>query len=96
MILHTLNASPTTAAFHNCLEVAQQGDTIVLLGDGVYAALAGTTASLALQKEAVTLCMLDLDAALAGVMTTGASVRTITMEELVILTETHSRIQAWY
>ena len=41
MILHTLNASPSSAAFTDCVSIMAKGDALVLMGDGVYAALAG-------------------------------------------------------
>ena len=39
MILHTLNASPAQQAFADCLRVVAPGDHILLLGNGVYAAM---------------------------------------------------------
>lgn len=48
MILHTVNKSPhTTRAMASCLEFSRQEDGIVLLEDGVYAAVAGASSTLA-------------------------------------------------
>ena len=49
MILHTLNASPSSIAFMDCVNIIAKDDALVLMGDGVYAALADTDASKALQ-----------------------------------------------
>lgn len=45
-MLHTVNKSPfETGALSSALKHAQKGDAILLLEDGVYGALKGTTAS---------------------------------------------------
>ena len=45
-ILHTVNKSPFEAnALSSCLKHVQKGDAVLLLEDGVYGALKGTTAS---------------------------------------------------
>src|SRR3972149_149173 len=45
-MLHTVNKSPfQNSALENCLRVAQKGDVILLLEEGVYAASAGTARS---------------------------------------------------
>ncbi|MBP6724956.1 MAG: hypothetical protein KA137_08950, partial [Halioglobus sp.] len=49
MTLHTLNASPASAVFADCLRLLAPGDALLLLGDGVYAALEGTAARSALR-----------------------------------------------
>ena len=82
MVLHTLSAPPRTAAFDDCLATAGAGDTIVLLGDGVYAALPGSAALLRLLGHGVT----GLPPAITA----------IDMAGLVALTETCPRQLAWY
>ena len=96
MILHTLNASPSSAAFQNCLNVVQRGDAVVLMGDGVYAALRDTVACIALQEKEVELFVLGVDALLAGVTEPAPGIQTIDMDGLVSLTEKLPRQQAWY
>ena len=49
MILHTLNASPSSSAFTDCLKTIAEGDAVVLMGDGVYAAIEHTDASKVLE-----------------------------------------------
>lgn len=45
-MLHTVNKSPfQNGALSSCLKHAQKGDAILLIEDGVYGALKGTTAS---------------------------------------------------
>ena len=45
-MLHTVNKSPfQTGSLVSCLRHAQKGDAVLLMEDGVYGALKGTTAS---------------------------------------------------
>jgi tRNA 2-thiouridine synthesizing protein B len=96
VILHTLNASPSSAAFADCLRVLRAGDALVLMGDGIYAAIAGTQACSDLQATGAELFVLAADAAVAGISTTAQDVTPLDMPELVILTERFPRQQAWY
>ena len=96
VILHTLNASPSSSAFDDCLKVVQSGDALVLLGDGVYAALEGTKALRTIQGSGAELYLLHQDAAAAGITRAATDVASITMDEWVALTERFPRQQAWY
>lgn len=96
VVLHTLSATPSSAAFRDCTKVAQVGDAIVLLGDGVYGALEGTQACRELQATGVELFMLRADALLAGVTQPAPDIVSIDMEGLVQLTERYPRQLAWY
>lgn len=96
MVLHTLNAAPSSAAFRDCLKVLQAGDALVLMGDGVYAALAGTEACSALQAQGAELFILRADASLAGVTQPAPGISSIDIEGLVALTERYPRQLAWY
>jgi tRNA 2-thiouridine synthesizing protein B len=96
MILHTLNASPSSTAFIDCVNIIAKGDALVLMGDGVYAALADTDASKALQGTDARLYVLTTDALAAGVTNLAAAVSRIDMDGLGALTETFPRQQAWY
>jgi tRNA 2-thiouridine synthesizing protein B len=96
VVLHTLSAAPSSAAFTDCVKVMQGGDAIVLMGDGVYAALEGTTACRELQDKGAELFILRADAQLAGVARVAASIVSIDMEGLVALTERFPRQLAWY
>jgi tRNA 2-thiouridine synthesizing protein B len=96
MILHTLNAAPSSAAFEDCLSVARAGDAIVLMGDGVYAALSGTRAWEELQSRGAELYLLNSDALALGVMQPTEGGNWIDMDGFVALTERFPRQQAWY
>lgn len=94
MILHTLNGSPDTRPFLDCLAAAASGDTILLLGDGVYAALPGSAACALLRASDADVVLLHADASAAGVNST--EFRHIDMGEFVALTERYPRQLAWY
>ena len=96
MVLHTLSAPPRTAAFDDCLATAGAGDTIVLLGDGVYAALPGSAALLRLLDHGARICVLAADARALGVTGLPPAITAIDMAGLVALTETCPRQLAWY
>ena len=96
MILHTLNASPSSIAFMDCVNIITKDDALVLMGDGVYAALADTDASKALQDTDAKLYVMAADALAAGVKNLAVAVSCIDMDGLVALTETFPRQQAWY
>ena len=96
MILHTLNAAPTSAAYRDCLGLLGEEDALVLMGDGVYAALENTASLQALLDAPAQLYILAADAHLAGVPLPGQGVRSIDMDGLVALTEQFPRQQAWY
>jgi tRNA 2-thiouridine synthesizing protein B len=97
MLLHTLNAGADGSAFDNCLALLADGDALLLLGDGVYAAVASTGAAERLQQSGVPIYVLREDAAARGVCALLASVATLVdMDGFVTLTERFERIQAWY
>ena len=97
MILHTLNDSPASAAYRDCLALLQPGDALVLMGDAVYAALEGTQShsELAGLKDIGVFALAE-DMRMAGVPVIAPGVQAIGMEELVRLTEQYPRQQAWY
>jgi sulfur relay protein TusB/DsrH len=66
------------------------------MGDGVYAAFENTQACQQLQATHAEIFLLAADAHLAGVSITESPFHSITMEELVALTERFVRQLAWY
>jgi tRNA 2-thiouridine synthesizing protein B len=96
LVLHTLNALPSSASFRDCILSAHTDDAIALLGDGVYAALADTPACRELQETGAELFILHADALLAGVRQPAPFIAIIDMEGLVELTERFPRQLAWY
>ena len=96
MILHTLNANPASEAFSDCLRIAREGDTILLLGAGVYAARIESLALLTLQANGARLCILEPDARLAGAWPPPEGITPIDMTGWVQLSEQIAQQQAWY
>tara|TARA_R110001592_G_scaffold363036_1_gene679404 strand:- start:17748 stop:18038 length:291 start_codon:yes stop_codon:yes gene_type:complete len=96
MVLHTLNASPSSAAFADCLRLVASGDTLLLLGDAVYGAIIGTTARQALDNSGAALFVLLEDATVAGVAKRLDGVTLVDMAGFVELTEQSPRQLAWY
>jgi tRNA 2-thiouridine synthesizing protein B len=96
MILHTLNASPESAAFADCLRIIAAGDALLLMGDGVYAAIADTDASAAIQASGAEIYVLEADTAAAGVNNLLEGATRVDMGGFVALTERFPRQQAWY
>ena len=96
MILHTLNASPSSSAFYDCVKVVHAGDAVVLMGDGVYAALEKTKECDALLARGAELYLLIPDALAAGIDKPAVRFKRIDMDGFVTLTERFHRQQAWY
>ena len=96
MILHTLSASPASSAFRDCLRIITPGDALLLLGDGVYAAIPGTPACDRLQAAGIEVHVLHSDAQAAGISELTEIASRIDMDDFVVLTERFARQQAWY
>lgn len=97
MILHTINAIPASPAFFDCMAIVGAADAVLLMGDGVYAALAGTAPCIQLQECGAPVYVLRADAAGAGVFGQLAdSITVIDMVGFVELSENFPRQQAWY
>ncbi len=96
MILHTLNANPASEAFSDCLRIARDGDTILLLGAGVYAARTASPALRTLQANGARLYVLEVDARLAGAWPPPEGITPVDTAGWVQLSEEMARQQAWY
>ncbi|MDX1734850.1 MAG: sulfurtransferase complex subunit TusB [Halioglobus sp.] len=94
-MLHTLNATPASAAAEDCLRLLRAQDALLLLGDGVYAAVAGSDMAAALAGSGAELYILADDAATAGVVADEKFQR-IDMAGFVTLTERCARHMAWH
>jgi tRNA 2-thiouridine synthesizing protein B len=97
VLLHTLSRSPAHRALRDCLAVLGSDDALLLLGDGVYAALTGSEAASQLAASGAAVFVLDTDAALAGVrerLLPGATL--VDDDGFVALSERYSRQLAWY
>jgi tRNA 2-thiouridine synthesizing protein B len=96
-MLHTVNKSPfQNSALENCLRLARDGDVILLLEDGVYAAAAGTVKSSlieqAVKRHAVYVIEADLKA--RGLGSLVKEVRVASYGDFVDLVEKHP-VHAW-
>lgn len=96
MVLHTLNANPASETFSDCLRIARTGDTILLIGAGVYAARPESPALSALIASGARIYILECDARLAGIRTPAEGITVIDMNHWVLLSEHIPRQQAWY
>jgi sulfur relay protein TusB/DsrH len=96
VILHTLNASPASPAFGDCLKVLTAGDAVLLMGDGVYAVIEHTSARAALLASGAEIHVLSADASAAGIEKLPSGSTRIGMDGFVALSERFPRQQAWY
>ena len=97
MILHTLNASPGSAAYRDCVRLLNKGDALLLLGDGVYAALQGTDACATLKGRGAELHVLEPDATAAGIVAHLDTRFTLAdFDNFATLSERCTTQQAWY
>jgi tRNA 2-thiouridine synthesizing protein B len=96
-MLHTVNKSPfQNSSLENCLRVAQPGDVILLLEDGVYAASAGTDKS-SLIEQAVkrhTVYAIEADLKARGLANLVKEVHIASYGDFVDLVEQHP-VHAW-
>ena len=99
-ILHTVNKSPFERnALDSCLKFAQPGSAVLLIEDGVYAALPGTTATdqikAALNKVKIYVLGPDLKARgfAEGRVISGISV--VDYAGFVDLAAENAKVQAW-
>jgi len=97
MVLHTLNATAMSPAYRDCLQLLRPGDAVLLLGDGVYAGLAGSAAARDLVSSGAQLYALEPDARAAGVQERLVDAIALTdYRGFVALSERFSQQQAWY
>lgn len=95
--MHTLNASPRSAAFNDCLRVIAQDDALLLIGDGVYAAKAkADTGAAPLLASGAEIYVLAADAKAAGISDFIEGTTCVDMGGFVALSERFPRQQAWY
>ena len=96
MVLHTINASPSNAAFSQCLAVAAAEDAIILMGDGVYGLISQCPEGQALRRCPAEIYALDKDMHAAGIKHTPEEITLIDMDGFVQLSERYVRQLAWY
>jgi tRNA 2-thiouridine synthesizing protein B len=98
--LHTVNKSPfATGALTSCLDHCKDGDAILMIEDGVYGGLTGTSVADRVQQKngAVAIYVLSPDADARGLaadrLLTG--VNGVDYDGFVDLVADHDRTQAW-
>ena len=98
--LHTVNKSPFERdSLHSCLRVAQAGSTVLLIEDGVYAALRGTTPGKVLTESMprLAICALRPDLEARGIEAERlvAGITLVDYTGFVALAVEHDSVQAW-
>jgi tRNA 2-thiouridine synthesizing protein B len=98
--LHTVNKSPfEREALASCLRVAAAGSSVLLIEDGVYAAVRGTAFELEVRAAGSRLAFYVLQADLAargmGEAPLIAGVERVDYGGFVDLAAAHDRVQAW-
>lgn len=99
-MLHTVNKSPTSSnCLESCLRYAAEGSAILLIEDGVYACLSGSTATATVSDVMKNFEWYALEADLSA---RGISdrvidgVKMIGYEEFVELAASHDKVQSWF
>lgn len=95
MSLHLLFVSPAGDALAQCRAALVAGDALLLLGDGVYAAMPGTRA-LAGIDPGIEIHALDEDCAARGVAALDPRVRSTDYAGFVALAAAHARSVSWF
>ena len=98
--LHTVNKSPFgNSALLSCLKHCKPGDAVLLVEDGVYGALAGSTVSneVGSSTGSVEIFVLDGDAKARGLDASKllSEVKAVGYDGFVDLVTGHDRTQAW-
>lgn len=98
-MLHTVNKSPFEKdSLESCLKFAKSGSTLLLIEDGVYAALQNTAVSEAVQKamENITVCALGPDIKTRGIADKVMDgIKIVDYSGFVDLTAENDKVQAW-
>lgn len=99
-MLHTVNKSPfEKTTFDSCLNHTRSGDAVLLIEDGVYAAMKGTSAAKRISglNGNVSLYALGPDLAARGIKETGLAegVTVVDYGGFVDLVTEHEVTQAW-
>lgn len=98
-MLHTVNKSPFEKnSLESCLAYARKGSTILLIEDGVYAALQNTAVAETLKKAMndFTICALEPDLKARGVRAKVMDgIKLVDYSGFVDLVVENDKVQAW-
>jgi tRNA 2-thiouridine synthesizing protein B len=100
MLLHTVNKSFERNSLDACLRLAKAGSTVLLIEDGVYAAVQGTCLEGKLKQAmdtGINLCVLAPDLLARGFATDKviAGINAVDYAGFVQLAADHSSVQSW-
>jgi len=98
--LHTVNKSPfATGALVSCLAHCKDGDAVLMIEDGVYGGLAGTSVADQVSQKAGSLAIyvLSPDAAARGLVAERLipGIKGVDYDGFVDLVADHDRTQSW-
>ena len=99
MTLHILSTSPAnTDVFDACCAALRPADALLLLGDGVYAALRESLAAerLAALPESITIYVIEEDCAIRAVYARAAFAHALDYPGFVSLACEHARSVSWF
>lgn len=100
MPLHTVNKSPFShTALEDCLQVITDKDGLLLLEDGVYAAMPNTAAAdklHQLKQRGVPIYAIAEDLASRGLTGTLPDIESIDYDKFVLLTTKYTTTCSWY
>jgi tRNA 2-thiouridine synthesizing protein B len=97
--LHLFSTSPANVALlDECCAALRAGDTLLLLGEGVHAAAAGSLAAQRLESlpADVTVCALDEDSVARGLKPVSARIVAVNYAGFVALACEHARSVSWF
>ena len=99
-MLHTVNKSPfEKTSLDSCLRFAQEGSSILLIEDGVYAAMRGTKTEdkmvAAGNRHKIFVLGPDLEARGLAVENVIAGIETVDYGGFVDLAASHDNVQSW-
>ncbi len=97
-ILHTVNKSPFQKNdLDACLARANDGDVVLLIEDGVYGAIAGTSAAKSISSASVNVCALGADLAARGIADgkIAEGVKVVGYDDFVDLAAEHQAVNSW-
>jgi tRNA 2-thiouridine synthesizing protein B len=97
-MLHTVNKSPSTRTFDSCLAHVKKGSAVLLIEDGIYAAVKGTASAKKIEETLKTVPVYalqpDIEArGMAGRVLDG--VKLVDYGGFVDLVAEHPTIQSW-
>lgn len=96
-MLHTVNKSPfQNGSLDSCFRFTKEGDVVLLLEDGVFAAVAGTSVSAAVEKAMETheVCAISADIKARGLNNLLPGVKVIDYGDFVDLVDQH-KVHSW-